>query len=254
MGVGIDEVGGDVLEPPGLRDSRDVAREPAVGSGVVRAQEGSPGLAEPQETGDGDMTRGPAARPRRRIRPIGRDEAAVDQDGEAGIATQRGKDPEAAAQLGDRLDQGLPVIEEDACGADMAIGGGLGGDARPVGGAGRKRRCGVDPGVDRGDQGELPAAPLDLPDAERDEQQGEQGQQGREEAALERGRAAPCRQLGGGRQGTWLGFWTFIGIRFTFRWYMIHTEPLIMMPTITIVNTKEIRLQPPSARVSRCRK
>jgi hypothetical protein len=48
----------------------------------------------------------------------------------------------------------------------------------------------VGPGVDRGDQGELPAAPLDLPDTETDEQQGQQEQQCRQEAALECGGAA----------------------------------------------------------------
>ena len=62
----------------------------------------------------------------------------------------RGEDPEAAAQLGDRLDQGLAVSEEDAGRAEVAIGGVLGRDARPAGGSGRRRRRGLEaPGVSK---------------------------------------------------------------------------------------------------------
>ena len=163
------------------------------------------------------MAHGLAARPRRRIGPIQRDEAAVDQDGEAGVAAQRGEHPEAAAQFRDRLDQGLAVIEEDAHGADVAIGVVLGRDARPVGGPGRRYRRGVDPGVDRGDQCELPAAPLDLPDAEAGEQQGQQEQKCRQEAALECGGAAARGAGSGADSGYLAGIWTFIGIMFVFR-------------------------------------
>ena len=58
----------------------------------------------------------------------------------------------------------------------------------------------------------------------------------------------PARQ-----RGMAMAIWG-IGIMFAFIWYIAHTEPPIVITTMIAVKTNEISVQPPSPRVSTCRK
>src|SRR3546814_2457439 len=51
-------------------DSRDIARKPAIGHRIVRAEEGAAGLGDAQQAGHRHRRRDMARRPRHRIAPI----------------------------------------------------------------------------------------------------------------------------------------------------------------------------------------
>lgn len=101
-------------------------------------------------------------------------------------------------------------------------------EAAPGGGGRKGGRRRTNPLLDPLDQVQLPQPALKLPDAERREKQGAGQAEGKEKPAL-----APT-----------LAYGVVLtcppampGIMFVLRWYMIHSEPAIVMMTITPVNT-----------------
>ena len=81
--------------------------------------------------------------------------------------------------------------------------------------------------VDPGDQIELPSKPLDLPDAQRGKRQEAGDTQG--------GQQQPLRPVGA-HGILFICVELIPGIMFELRWYMIHSEPVIVISRMTPVN------------------
>ena len=132
----------------------------------------------------------------------------------------------ASAELGHRLHQRLAAIEIVPAHAHVTISIGGRIDLRPILAIRKRRGRGVDAPVDAVNEIELPGAALDLPGAQRGEQEGKRAAQGGQGEALGRSR----------RHGTLLGSPTIIpGIMFELRWYMIHSDPAIVISRMTPV-------------------
>ena len=93
----------------GRGDSGDVARIPAVGGGIVAAQEAASGFRHAEQAGDRHPSGRVAGGTAGRITPVARYEAAIDQHGEAPVGGERGQHPEPAAKVGDGLHQLVEV-------------------------------------------------------------------------------------------------------------------------------------------------
>ena len=174
---------------------------------------------------------------------LGRDVAAVDEDGEALGGPQRRHHPIAAAECGSGAHERFASIVEGPVEPDAAIGIRGGGNRAPGSGSGRGDRRGMCSGRDLFDQLEFPGAAFDLPDAQRHEP-GEQQQRdqacdvdGRARSRVHHMSAAAC-----------------IGIMFVFMWYITQIDPLSVMTTRMIVKISAIIVQPPSDLPLMCRK
>ena len=228
-GIGIDKDRCHAAEAARTGDRRDIPRIPAASHWIVGAPK--PGrFAASDQADDGDGAMHLSGRAAGDGATIGRHEAPVDQYG-AGRADKWRQHPEAVALFGQRLDQGFAVMKEAAGQADAAIVFGI------VHTGGESDRGGVNPPIHPLDQVALPGPPLDLPEAE--------AQENKRRNQREADRQPP-------RQGA--PSIPVIGIMFELRWYIIHSEPAITMMTITAVKAKAISVQPPSARVSTWRK
>ena len=114
----------------------------------------------------------------------------------------------------------------------------------------------MDAGLDPGDQIELPAEPLNLPGAERDERREDQKAGEHDSGTARPGwarrdiEARPAFR----RHGMLLICSCDIGIMFVLRWYMTQSEPARVMTTITTVKISASMFQPCSDLVFMCRK
>ncbi len=113
-------------------------------------------------------------------------------------------------------------MEEAAGYADMAIGIIARIYAHPVGAGRQSRGRRMDAGIDPGDQVELPRPPLDLPHAQRREAHASDQREREEPAAPCVGCQEPKPPAGA-------------GIILPLIWYMIQSDPVITISTITAV-------------------
>ena len=166
-GVRINEIGRDGRQAPPRSDRRDVARPPAITRGIIGAQEAALGLGDPEQSGHRlrplDLTIGADGR----IASASGHEAAIDQDGEAPVVKQWRHDPEAAAGVGHRLNQGFLVVQESTTNRNAAVLILVARHAGPLGRARRGKGGRVNASIDLGDQIGLPGQALNLPTAQR---------------------------------------------------------------------------------------
>jgi hypothetical protein len=111
---------------------------------------------------------------------------------------------------------------------DAGIGIGLA-DLGPDAGTGGRHRRRSEAPVDLLDQGKLPDAALQLPDAERDEPRDRQERERPQREPFHIPLISPD---------------TGIGIMFAFIWYITHIDPIRPIATITIVKISAIIVQP----------
>ena len=106
-------------------------------------------------------------------------------------------------------------------------------------------RTGMNPRLYTRDQVELPGAAIHLPDGKHHETSHQQ----------KRGKVE-CDERGDSfaSQGFCRASCGDIGIMFWSRWYMTHIEPTSVMTTRVSVNTRAMKVQPPSDLVFMCRK
>lgn len=110
--------------------------------------------------------------------------------------------------------------------------------------------------LDAVDQRELPGAPLDLPDAEGDQNNEGGERENREPRARTRSPCGAARFVIPGSHGTahFIPVISWIGIMLLLRWFITHSEPDSAITTITMVKISAIMLQPFSDLGLMCRK
>ena len=102
--------------------------------------------------------------------------------------------------------------------------------------------------LDTVDQGELPGAAFDLPDAEGDQYNEGDERENREPRVLTRSPSGAARFaiLGAHEIAHFIPVISCIGIMLLLRWFITHSEPDSAITTITMVKISAIIVQPPS--------